>query len=220
MKPVIHDCEQRSPEWFALRAGRLTGSAADAITAKPLKSGGEPAARRDLRVQLAIEIMTGMPVQNDIFVSAAMQRGIDLEGKARDAYEAATGNIVRQTGFVTHPVIGGIGCSLDGDIRNFEGILEIKCPKSATMVGYWTEGGLPTEYVPQVMHNMLVTGAAWCDFVAFDDRMPKGLEFFLVRVTREQLALDAYEAKVRDFIREVDGQVGHLRHLAAKASGK
>ena len=219
MKPIIHECEQRSPEWFALRAGRLTGSAADAITAKPLKSGGEPAVRRDLRVQLAIETLTGKPVQNDVFVSAAMQRGIDLEGKARDAYEARTGNIVRQTGFVTHPVLQGIGCSLDGDIRNFEGILEIKCPKSATMVGYWTEGGLPTEYVPQVMHNMLTTGATWCDFVAFDDRMPEGLEFFMVRVTREQLQLDEYEAKVLAFIREVGAQVGLLRHLAAKAAG-
>jgi predicted phage-related endonuclease len=193
----------------------LTGSAADAITAKPLKSGGEPAVRRDLRVQLAIETLTGKPVQNDVYVSAAMQRGIDLEGKARDAYEAATGNIVRQTGFVTHPVLQGIGCSLDGDIRNFEGILEIKCPKSATMVGYWTEGGLPTEYVPQVMHNMLVTGAAWCDFAAYDDRMPEGLEFFMVRVTREQLQLDEYEAKVLAFIREVGAQVGLLRHLAS-----
>jgi len=215
VKPIIHECEQRSPEWFALRAGRLTGSAADAITAKPLKSGGEPAARRDLRVQLAIETLTGKPVQNDVYVSAAMQRGIDLEGKARDAYEAATGNIVRQTGFVTHPVLQGIGCSLDGDIRNFEGILEIKCPKSSTMVGYWTEGGLPTEYVPQVMHNMLVTGAAWCDFAAYDDRMPEGLEFFMVRVTREQLQLDEYEAKVLAFIREVGAQVGLLRHLAS-----
>jgi len=218
VKPIIHECEQRSPEWFALRAGRLTGSAADAITAKPLKSGGEPAVRRDLRVQLAIETLTGKPVQNDVFVSAAMQRGIDLEGKARDAYEAATGNIVRQTGFVTHPVLQGIGCSLDGDIRNFEGILEVKCPKSATMVGYWTEGILPTEYVPQVMHNMLVTGAAWCDFVAFDDRMPEGLEFFMVRVTREQLQLDEYEGKVLAFIREVGAQVGLLRHLASKAA--
>jgi putative phage-type endonuclease len=219
VKPIIHECEQRSPEWFALRAGRLTGSAADAITAKPLKSGGEPAVRRDLRVQLAIETLTGKPVQNDVYVSAAMQRGIDLEGKARDAYEAATGNIVRQTGFVTHPVLQGIGCSLDGDIRNFEGILEIKCPKSSTMVGYWTEGGLPTEYVPQVMHNMLVTGAAWCDFAAYDDRMPEGLEFFMVRVTREQLQLDEYEVKVLAFIREVGAQVGLLRHLAAKAAG-
>jgi len=82
-------------------------------------------------------------------------------------------------------------------------------------VGYWTEGGLPTEYVPQVMHNMLVTGAAWCDFAAYDDRMPEGLEFFMVRVTREQLQLDEYEAKVLAFIREVGAQVGLLRHLAS-----
>lgn len=218
MKPVIHECEQRTPEWFAVRAGLLTGSAADAITAKPLKSGGEPAARRDLRTQLAIELITGAPVANDVYVSPAMQRGIDLEASARDQYESRTGNIVRQTGFVTNPE-HRIGCSLDGDIRNFEGILEIKCPKSATMVGYWKEGVIPTEYVPQVSHNMLVTGAQWCDFVAFDDRMPSGLEFFLVRVTREALQLDQYLAQVQKFLAELDNEVGLLRHLQRQAAG-
>jgi hypothetical protein len=48
--------EQRSPEWFAARLGRLTGSRAADMLAT-IKSG-EAAARRDLRVQLVVERLT------------------------------------------------------------------------------------------------------------------------------------------------------------------
>ena len=211
MKPTILDCSQRSPEWFAARAGRLTGSVAADILGK-LRSGGESAARRDLRIQLAVELLTGKPMEQSGFTSAAMQRGIDSEPAARAAYEAKTGNVVRNTGFVIRDDLM-VGCSLDGDIRGFEGILEIKCPKSATMAQYLKDDRLPPDYLPQVTHNLWVTGAQWCDFVAWDDRMPPGLDYFCVRVSRDTNALAVYEAEVRRFLIEVESEVGHLRNL-------
>jgi len=210
MNPIIIECEQRTPEWFAARAGRLTGSVAADILAK-LKSGGEPAARRDLRVQLAVERLTGTPMESG-FVSTAMQWGIDSEPRARARYEAESGNIVRQTGFVTRKDLL-VGCSLDGDVRGFEGILEIKCPKSATHVSYLKERELPSDYRAQVMHNMWVTGAQWCDFVSFDDRMPPGLDYWCIRVPRDEAVIAAYESEVRRFLTEVDSEVGQLRNL-------
>jgi len=211
MKPTILDCLQRSPEWFAARAGRLTGSVAADILGK-LRSGGESAARRDLRIQLAVELLTGTPMEQTGFTSAAMQRGIDVEPIARGAYEARTGNIVRTTGFVIRDDLM-VGCSLDGDIRAFEGILEIKCPKSATHCGYLKEQRLPPEYLAQVTHNLWITGAQWCDFVSWDDRMPPGLEYFSIRVPRDTSALAAYEVEVRKFLTEVESEVGQLRNL-------
>ena len=211
MKPIIIECEQRTPEWFAARAGRLTGSVAGDILGK-LRSGGEPAARRDLRVQLAVETLTGTPMEQTGFTSAAMQRGIDAEPVARGAYEARTGNIVRTTGFVIREDLA-VGCSLDGDIRAFEGILEIKCPKSATMAQYLKDDRLPPDYLPQVTHNLWITGAQWCDFVAWDDRMPPGLNYFCVRVVRDNAAIAAYEVEVRKFLTEVESEVGFLRSL-------
>ena len=211
MKAVIVECEQRTPEWFAARAGRLTGSVAGDILGK-LRSGGEPAARRDLRVQLAVETLTGTPMEQTGFTSAAMQRGIDAEPIARGAYEARTGNIVRTTGFVIREDLA-VGCSLDGDIRGFEGILEIKCPKSATHCGYLKEQRLPPDYLAQVTHNLWVSGAQWCDFVSWDDRMPPGLEYFCVRVVRDNAAIAAYEVEVRKFLTEVESEVGFLRSL-------
>ena len=207
----IIDCEQRTPEWFAARAGRLTGSVASDILSK-LKSGGEPAGRRDLRLQLAVEILTGKPSEASTFTNAAMQWGIDTEPRARGRYEAESGHVVRTTGFVIREDLR-VGCSLDGDVRDFEGIIEIKCPKSTTHVGYLKDPRLPAEYVAQVTHNLWVTGAQWCDFVSFDDRMPEGLDFLCVRVEREESAIQAYGNEVLRFLSEVNSEVGQLRNL-------
>ena len=209
----IIDCEQRTPEWFAARAGRLTGSVAAAVLAK-IRSGGEAAARRDLRTQLAIERLTGMPVDNDGFISREMQRGIDLEPAALAAYEAATGRVVRRTGFIIRDDLL-VGCSLDGDVDDLKGIIELKCPKSATHVGYLKAKRLPPEYVPQVTHNLWLTGADYCDFASFDDRLPDGLQFFLFRVKRADVDLAAYEAAARQFLAEVADEVEALKALQA-----
>lgn len=210
---VIIEAEQRSELWFAARAGRATGSCAGDILAK-IKTG-EAAARRDYRVKLAVERLTSKP-QEDTYVNAAMQRGIDLEPAALAAYEAHSGNIVRQTGFLSM-VEHAVGCSLDGDVDDFTGIIELKCPKSATHISYLREGALPREYAAQVTHNLWVSGAKWADFASFDDRMPEGLQFFCVRVTREQLDLAAYEAELMRFLAEVSVEVKSLLELRAAA---
>lgn len=213
MKFTVCNAEQRSPEWFTARAGRATGSRAADILAK-IKTG-EAAARRDYRLQLAVERLTGAP-QEDGYVSKEMQRGIDLEPAAFATYEAYTGLIAERSGFISCDELP-VGCSLDGHIEDFDGILELKCPKSATHVSYLKAGLLPRDYIPQVTHNLWVTGAKWCDFVSYDDRMPEGLQFFRVRVTPDVLDLPAYEAEVRKFLSEVEAEVVSLTQLKAAA---
>lgn len=211
MNFTIHDATQGTPEWLAARAGRLTGSRASDMLAK-VKSG-EAAARRDYRVQLVTERLTGCP-QEDGFVSADMRWGSEQEPFARMAYEASTGIIVRQTGFLAlddHMA----GCSLDGDVEKFAGIVEFKCPKSATHIAYLTDGGLPSKYRPQVTHNLWVTGAQWCDFVSFDPRLPENLQLFIVRVNRADVDLSSYEAEALGFLREVEEMEDQLRRRAA-----
>lgn len=205
----IVNAEQRSEEWFAARAGRATGSKAAAILAK-IKSG-EAAARRDYRLQLAVERLIGKPQENG-YINSDMQRGIDLEPAAIAAWEADTGLIARRTGFLAMTEYQA-GCSLDGDIDGFEGLLEVKAPKSATHIEYLKARRLPTEYVPQATHNMWVTGAKWIDFVSFDDRLPEGLQYFHVRVERSELDIDGYEKEVLRFLAEVDEEVESLRKL-------
>ncbi len=205
----ILEASQRSPEWYAARLGRLTGSRAGDMLAK-IKTG-EAAARRDYRIQLVCERLTGVS-QEDAFINKEMQRGIDLEPAAFAAYEAATGTIVRCTGFLMHDSLMA-GCSLDGDVGGFKGIVELKCPKSATHLKYIRGKALPGDYVGQVTHNLWVSGAEWADFASFDDRFPPHLQLFRVRIRREQLDMQAYEREALAFLGEVERDTAELATL-------
>lgn len=203
--------DQRSVEWYLARAGRLTGSRAGDMLAT-IKSG-EAAARRDYRMQLVCERITSIPQENG-YVNAEMQRGIDLEPAARAAYEAHTGELVRQTGFLSHNELMA-GCSLDGDVNDYQGIVELKCPKSATHLRYLRGSVPPSEYMPQITHNLWMTGAQWCDFGSYDDRFPDPLKLFVVRVHRKDLDIAAYEAAALKFLAEAQDETDAVRRLAA-----
>ncbi len=207
---TVVEAEQRSPAWFAARAGRLTGSRASDMLAT-IKTG-EAAARRDLRTQLVVERLTGQP-QEDSFINAAMQWGIDHEADAFAAYEAQSGNLARRTGFLAHTALM-VGCSLDGDVDDFAGIVEIKCPKSATHYGYLKAGEVPAAHKPQILHNLWVTGAQWCDFISFDPRFPEGHQLFVCRVPRAELDILAYEKTVEKFLAEIDAECAAMTALA------
>lgn len=206
MTPIIVEVEQRSPAWYQARLGRLTGSRAADMLATV--KNGEAARRRDLRMQLVCERLTGVP-QEDGYVNAVMQRGIDLEPAAFAAYEALTGHVARRTGFLQHPELMA-GCSVDGDVDDFTGIVELKCPKSATHLRYLRDGSVPSDYLPQITHNLWISGAQWCDFVSFDDRFPPDLQTFRVRVPRDERLIAAYEAEVRKFLAEIDAEIAAL----------
>jgi hypothetical protein len=105
-----------------------------------------------------------------------------------------------------------VGASLDG-LCSGEGSLEVKCPDSVTHLEYLREGRLPPAYVPQVTHNLWVSGRQWLDFVSFDDRFPPALQFFHIRVMRKDLDLDGHMVAVCKFLDEVDIEVSKVQEL-------
>lgn len=214
MRPFsIVEAEQRSAEWRLARVGRLTGSVAADMLATT-RGGTEAAARRDLRAQLVVERLTAIPAE-DGYTNAAMQWGIDKEADAFAAYEADQGVIVRRTGFLRHDELM-VGASLDGDIDDFAGVLELKCPKMATHLSYLrSPGKVPSAHQAQITHALWLTGAAWCDFVSFDPRFPPELQLFIVRVQRDEAAIASYELTVLQFLAEVDREVEEVRGLIA-----
>lgn len=211
---IVYDCAQRTEAWHALRRGKLTGTGAEAMLTTIRK--GEAAARRDLRLRLVCERLTGLSADSD-FVNKEMQRGIDLEPAARAAYEAATGHLVRPTGFVAHDALFA-GCSPDGEVKGFTGIVEIKCPKAATHLGYVRARALPLDYRPQITHNLWITGAEWCDFVSFDDRFPSALQLFRLRIPRSAVDVAAYELAARLFLDEVEREFADVAGLVQGAA--
>jgi hypothetical protein len=205
MKPFdIIIADQRSPEWRRARAGRLTASVAKHVSAYN-KDKSESATRRDLRVQLVVERLTGDPEDHD-FTNAAMQWGIDCEPLAFAAYEALTGEMPTRVGFLAHRELA-IGCSPDGVLGDFVGGLELKCPKKATHWNYLRgPKTVPTEYLPQILHSLWVTGADFWDFLSFDPRFPIPMQTFHVRVLRTDVAgeLAQHIDRATAFLGEVD----------------
>lgn len=199
---------QRSPEWYAARLGRLTGSCADDMLAT-IKNG-EAAKRRNLRVRLVLERLTGQS-QDDTFQTRDMQRGIELEPAAIAAYEAATGELVRRVGFLPHPTLMA-GCSLDGLIGDGEGLVEVKCPRSANHLER-LRGDIPLEYLHQCQHNLWLTGAAWCDLVSYDPRFPPPLQLAITRLEMSDEQRRGYGYLVKVFLNECDQELESLQAL-------
>lgn len=208
----VIDCEQRSGEWFAARCGRLTASKAADMLATIKK--GEAASRRNLRVQLVVERLTHR-VAEDGYTNAAMQRGIELEGEARAAWEGATGNLVMEVGFLAHRDLP-IGCSPDGIVGDWDAGLELKVPNSATHLDYLRLGGaVPAEYVPQLTHSLLLTGLPRWHFASYDPRFPEPLQLYRATLEAKDVDLAAYELAVRLFLSEVDREQAEVEAMMA-----
>jgi putative phage-type endonuclease len=199
---------QGTPEWLAARAGHATASRFSDILAKV--KVGEAAGRQRYRWQLVTERLTGQPVEG--YRNAAMERGQLLEPDARAAYEAQSGNLVAQVGFLSHKE--WVGCSPDG-LVDADGGIEIKCPDNPVIHVQTLHGGMPSEHVAQVQGAMWVTGRKWWDFVSYDPRMPEKLQLYIQHVTRDEAYIEKLDAEVAAFLAEVEKQHAWLVKAAA-----
>jgi hypothetical protein len=217
----VIDCEQRTPAWYEARAGVITATAAAEMLANPRKGATESVQRRNLRVRLALELLTGKATDDgNGYRSVAMQRGCDLEREAFAAYEAETGDIVSRVGFLRHVSLP-IGCSPDGIVGDFEGGLELKCPEQAAHWEYLQLITVPTEYQAQIRHSLLVSGLPWWDFVSYHPDFPPSGRLHRVRTLRASIQkdLDAHELAVELFWREVNKELDAMRDkLAAEVA--
>ena len=194
------DAEQRSPEWYMARLGRLTGSVAGQMLAKIQK--GEAAGRRNLRTRLVLERLTQRS-QDDGYVSPAMQAGIDREASAFAAYEALTGDVAIRTGFLAHTSLMA-GCSLDGHLGDFEKLLSIKCRQPSAHLEFLKSGAIPADAMAQIRHELWITGALEHDYFSWNPDFPEALQSRIVTVTRADVDIPAYERDALAFLAEVD----------------
>ncbi|WP_104658044.1 lambda exonuclease family protein [Ralstonia insidiosa] len=201
--------EQRTEEWYAARLGRATASNFGKVLAK-IKTG-EAADRRNYRAQLVIERLTGN--RQEGYSNAAMQWGTEQEPFARIAYMADRGVDVQEIGFIQHETLMA-GCSPDGLI-GADGLIEIKCPVSATHIETLKTQHMPLEHMPQVQGQMWIAGREWCDFVSYDPRMPEKLQMFVQRIPRDEQYIKALAFEIERFLEEVAAEVTALQKIAA-----
>lgn len=196
---------QGSPEWFAARLGRVTASRVADVVAKTKTGWG--ASRTNYMAELIAERLTGAPAEK--FSNAAMQWGTEKEPDARAAYEFRTDAEVTQVGFVTHPSIPMTGASPDGMVGDV-GLIEIKCPNTATHLDTLLSRTVPGKYITQMQWQMACAGRQWCDFVSYDPRLPESMRVFVQRVPRDAELISSLEKDVADFLSELDAKLAQL----------
>lgn len=199
-------CEQGSPEWHAARLGKVTGSRISDVTAKG-KSGSPSASRANYRAQLVAERLTGELAES--FKSASMEWGNEKEAEAAEMYAFQTGYDLERCGLVIHPTIDLAGASPDRIVGD-EGLVQIKCPNTATHIATCLGASIDGGYLKQMQWEMACTGRLWCDFASFDPRLPADMRLKVIRVPRDSAAIVAIQSEVQIFLDEVADEMAAL----------
>ena len=202
---MIEMMDQGTEEWFTIRIGKVTASRVADVIAKT--KTGYSATRDNYMAQLICERLTGL--KGESFTNAAMQHGTDTEPLARAAYEALQDVLVDEVGFVPHPSIEMAGASPDGLVGD-DGLLEIKCPNTATHIETLISKVVPGKYNTQMQFQMACTGRQWCDFVSFDNRLPEMFQLFVTRVPRDEVFIRLIESEIVQFLAELDDKINKL----------
>ncbi|MDF0506585.1 YqaJ viral recombinase family protein [Burkholderia cenocepacia] len=206
---IIVECQQGTPEWLAARAGVITAS--NFRIARTRRPDGRTLSdtARHLAFRLAIERISGVPLDDDAPETWQMKRGQRLEDDARTLHMAEIGLRVRPVGIVLTDD-RKFGASADGwieDPRLGSGGAEYKCligPKELEAV-YIDDDA--TKYIDQVQGNMWLSGREWWDFCVYCPALESiGLHFYRQRIKRdddyiEQLVSDlwAFDSVVEEF---------------------
>ena len=200
---IIHNIEQGSEAWFAIKAGKVTGTRFKALVA-----GESTTTYKDLVTNLTCEIITGR--MEETYSNAAMQNGIDTEPLARTEYETEFDINVDTIGFISpdedNKYAEWIGISPDGLFptdQPYFGLLEIKCPLMRTHMNYLLANKLPSEYKHQVQGQLFVTELPYCDFMSY---VP-GMKPFIIRVLPDEELFKEYEKRLDILIEQVNKQL-------------
>ncbi len=184
--PTFINLPQGSPEWLAYRLVKRNASESAAVM------GLSP-------WMTPYQLWLAKTGRQQTVVTAAMQRGTDLEPIARARYE-------EQTGLVMQPLVleaGPYSASLDGMTLDGDLVLEIKCPFKGSGSLLWRDvsaGQVPQHYDIQIQHQLMVSGADMAHLWVFDGE--RGL---LHSLERDEALMDGIRAAWDGFQRYLDG---------------
>jgi putative phage-type endonuclease len=201
----VIDVEQGTEAWRLARLGKVGASMVADATARTKTGWG--ASRANLAARLVAERLTGN--LSDTFTNDAMRWGTEKEPEAREFYSFVHGVEVQQVGLVLHPTIDMAVASPDGLVGD-DGLVEIKCPTTATHIETLMSGSFDARYLKQMQWQMACTGRAWVDWVSYDPRMPDEMRLHVRRVERDPVMIAELEAQVQDFLKQVERTCSEL----------
>jgi hypothetical protein len=215
----LSNLEQGSPEWRQAKVGipsasRFAELIARFKSAAKNKTGEEPAERKNYRMELICEILTGQPYPR--FVSKEMEWGTATEPFARAAYEMKFDVLVETCGFIMHPYVPRFGASPDGLVGK-DGMIQIKCPATRTHLEWMMartsdgKGVIPEEHRAQMFAEMACTGRQWSELVSFDPRLPAHLQLWVSpRLPRFEHLIAGFDEEVQHFNDLLDSELAAL----------
>lgn len=226
---VVEGPAYGTPSWFAIKRGMVTASRfGDVMTEPKTKAAKEQGMLSDTASGYLYELVAAAITGQDRVggKSMAMDRGVDMEADAIDAYSASRFVDVAEGRLVYRPDIG-IGATPDGFVEEDEsgpGVIEVKCPESKRHLETWLSRSVPEDYVEQVQGQLWISGRAWCDFISFDDRFPASMQLVVIRVLRDEETIGrmdrrvtAFAGRVRETLARVKAEIGDGFDLSAVA---
>lgn len=171
---IIHNFEQHSEEWYAIRLGRFT-----ATNAQTIKTGAT--GLETLCFEKAAEILTKQ--KKPFFQSEAMARGNELEDVARTLFEMKTGYTVEEVGFIEIDDLEG--SSPDGIIHIGDEVtgVEFKCPQDNTYAKLLFDRKIKPEYYAQMQMQMRHIGARRWFYVVYNPHFEE--EMVIIEVKKD-----------------------------------
>lgn len=196
----ILKAEQGTQEWLDARLGRPSASQ----FSKLVTTAGKPSASADDYIsEMIAERITGE--REPIYVNEWMQRGTELEPRARETYEFMYDVDVQEVGFILDDS-GEFGCSPDGLVSD-DGGVEFKCPAPKNHIAWSRKGKCPSKHYAQVQGCLYITGRKWWDFMSYHPDMKP----FVVRVERDEEFIAKLAEQISLAVEEIKSEVENLR---------
>lgn len=189
---IFTPVEQGSAEWHQLRIGIPTASCFHRIVTPKGKLSEQS---RDYRNELLAEWLYQSPLEQ--FEGEWMIHGHEFEQEAAAVYEFDRNVSASPGGFFTTDD-GMIGASPDRLVGN-TGVLEIKCPKANTHVGYMLSRGVDEKYRCQVQGQLWVCERDKSDMVSYCP----GLPTVIITTGRDEAFIDVLSQSVREFVERI-----------------
>jgi len=199
---------QGSDEWFSARLGKITASRLGDLM--KVTKYGESTYKTRLRMELAIERITGKPASN-VVMNKAMHDGVEREPDARTLFEAVTGKEVALCGSFDHPTVVNTAASPDGLLRGENAILEIKCPTHVTHAKNLMAETMPNNYVYQVQWQIACTESTHGYFASYHPDFPPELRLKVVKVERDDEVISKITTAVKQFDIEIESLINDIK---------
>lgn len=207
---LIYTDPQGSEAWLESRRGVITGSRFKDCRDR-LKSGAPSKKCQSYLNDVVRERCRGLVPSK--FQTQAMRTGSEQEAFARMAYEAKTGVIVEESGFITTDD-RMYGVSVDGLVED-DGLIEIKTMVSSDTLMDALVGGDISEYIDQCNGEMWLLGRKWTDLILWAPDMEHlGLHYKVIRIERDEDKIQKLEDDLVWFGNEAKKGVFNLVGMA------